>query len=212
MVGQVHAICGKNHAGKGADIESLNKTRFSPDPNEKLTTPRDEIEIQDSNKDQDSRTAKKVVEAIALIIKCKATECEAKLAVAKANQASHMSVTPNLNANNKNNNDTSANFDDKSAKTSAIQRLKKTKAIFQLLGASIGANKDGEKVACLGDISVEMENFLNGNLKSTKISHFNSMCEQTEKEHQDSRDYPLRGTKMPQFGKATMVALCHGNF
>ena len=93
-------------------------------------SPRDKIEIQDSKEDQDSKTAKKVIEAIALIVKCKVTECEAKLAVAKANQASHMSITPNLNANNKNDNNASANFDDESAKTSAIPRLKETKAIF----------------------------------------------------------------------------------
>ena len=132
--------------------------------------------------------------------------------MAKANQASHTSIAPNSNTNNENDNDASANFDDKISKTSAMLRLKKVKAILQLLGASTGVNKDGEKVVCLGNTSTEMDNFLNSKLKSTQILSFNSTFEQTEKESQDSRDFLLRGTKMPQFGKATMAALCHGNF
>ena len=140
------------------------------------------------------------------------TACDAKLAAAKAIQDTTISITPNSNVNNDNNQNASVNFDDEVSKTSAMQRQKKVKAIFQLIGASIGANEDDETVACLGNVSTEMENFLDGELKSTQISHFNSTFEQIEKEHQDSRDFLLRGTKMPQFGKATMVALCHGNF
>ena len=43
------------HEGKEANLEGLNKTRFSPDPTKKHTSPHDKIEIQDSKEDQDSK-------------------------------------------------------------------------------------------------------------------------------------------------------------